>query len=655
MTFPRACGAVLLAGLGAVVSAQRGQGAPPPQPTFRATTTYVALDVLVTDRADRPITGLTKADFRITQGGKPQEIADFEYVSIPVENHPIDMAAPVPPASDIASNAASSAESRAIAIVVDDTVLNPEDIVWIKRVLAAMLATLSPADQVAFTYVRRSDLGQDFTNDAARHARSVVQLNNALGLPGVSEKFPVRDLLVTLDNVARTLKSARQSRRIIVLFGTRGCVPYGPSEIAPVCKGVIDRANQSGVTIYAIDPTGGIDSPLEDPLATLAIATGGRRYRQAEPWLSPARLMAENGSYYLLGYYPQPLRTDGKFQEVDVTVNRPGAVVRARKGYASAAANARPLTAHRAMTATLGEGLPDPGLPIRAFVAPLAPGLRGTTRATVTIEVAYPVPPGGFSGNFNDEWRVGILALDADGKTKASFQRPVTFTGTWLPSATGSFVVNEVIDVPSQPLTFRIGVTSRTLGKTGTAHIQMEVPDYRDRELRVSPLVLGVAKNAIDAAVGLDRLRPLVPFQPATRRSFSAAESLRVFGHISWRSSATHADVEMSIAGGAVQEPQRFSIHGADSAVRNLEAAFDRTLPLQGLQPGTYILRVVVTLPEGNPVVRQVPFTITAAASPRSAAPRALADPSSANRDSLTPHGIRERDPGPSAPPRIRD
>lgn len=610
MTVTRALGAILLARTGVMVSAQRPQP-PPAPPTFRATTTYVVLDVLVTDRADRPITGLTKADFRVTERGTEQEVADFEYVSIPVSDRTIDLAAPPPPASDIASNSMSAAESRAIAIVVDDTVLNPEYIVWIKRVLAAMLATFSPDDQVAFTYVRRSDLGQDFTNDAARHARAVTQLGDALGLPGVSMKYPVRDLLVTLDNVANSLKSARQTRRIIVLFGTRGCVPYGPDDIAPICKGVIDRAHQSGVTIYAIDPTGGIDSPLEDPLATLAIATGGRRYRQAEPWLSPARLMAENGSYYILGYYPRPLRTDGTFQEVDVTVNRPGAQVRARRGYTADGGGTKALTPNREMTASLGEGLPNPGLPIRAFVAPLALGLRGTTRASVTIEVTYPVPPGGFSGDFDDEWRVGILALDQDGKTKASFQRPVTFTGTWKPSATGTFVVNEVIDVPSQPLTFRIGVTSRALGKTGTAHISVDVPDFRDRELRVSPLVLGVAKNVIDTAVGLDRLRPLVPFQPTTRRSFGADESLRVFGRATWRSSTTVADVEVSIAGGPAPEPLRFSIRGADTEVRNLRAIFDRTVPLQGLEPGSYVLRVVVKPPGGDPVVREVPFQIT--------------------------------------------
>lgn len=213
---------------------------------------------------------MTKADFRIVERGRAQEIADFEYVSIPVASPTIDLTAPVPPASDIATNTASARESRAIAIVVDDTVLSTDDIIWIKRVLAAMLATFTPDDHVALTYVRRSDLGQDFTNDAARHARAVNRL---------------------------------------------------------------------------------------------AIATGGRRYRQAEPWLSPARLMAENGSYYLLGYYPSPLRDDGTFQEVDVRVTRPGAQVRARKGYTVPGSRAPTLSPHRAMTTSLGAGLPDPGLP----------------------------------------------------------------------------------------------------------------------------------------------------------------------------------------------------------------------------------------------------------------------------------------------------
>lgn len=226
--------------------------------------------------------------------------------------------------------------------------------------------------------------------------------------------------------------------------------------------------------------------------------------------------------------------------------------------------------------------------------------------------MAYPEPDGGFSGGFNDEWRVGILVLDADGRTKASFQRPVTFTGAWKPSAHGTFVVNEVIDVPSKPVTFRVGVTSRALGKTGTAHIHVDVPDYRDRELRVSPLVLGAAKHKVDAAIGLDRLRPLVPFQPATRRTFSPEESLRVFGYASWRSSDAAVSFELSIVGAAASVPDRFTGTGVLGQARSFETTVDRSLSLRALPPGAYVLRLVAKLSSGAAVVRDVPFSVTA-------------------------------------------
>ena len=54
------------------------------QPVFRAGTDYVRVDVVVTDKNDRPITDLRKEDFEIVERDRAQTIEDFEFVSVPV-------------------------------------------------------------------------------------------------------------------------------------------------------------------------------------------------------------------------------------------------------------------------------------------------------------------------------------------------------------------------------------------------------------------------------------------------------------------------------------------------------------------------------------------------------------------------------------------
>ena len=52
------------------------------QPVFRAGVELVQIDAIVTDARDRPVPGLTAADFEILENGRRQTIADFRPVSI---------------------------------------------------------------------------------------------------------------------------------------------------------------------------------------------------------------------------------------------------------------------------------------------------------------------------------------------------------------------------------------------------------------------------------------------------------------------------------------------------------------------------------------------------------------------------------------------
>jgi VWFA-related protein len=71
-------------------------------------------------------------------------------------------------------------------------------------------------------------------------------------------------------------------------------------------------------------------------LARIALNTGGRSFtNQSSVSRAVQEIVAENGSYYLLRYAPDPLVRDGKFHRIEVTVKRAGVHLRSRPGYFS--------------------------------------------------------------------------------------------------------------------------------------------------------------------------------------------------------------------------------------------------------------------------------------------------------------------------------
>ena len=164
-------------------------GAEQQQPAFRASTHYVAVDVVVTDRDDRPVTDLTRDDFEIVEGGRRQAIVDFAFVRVPLAHRAIDVDAPPSPPGDVASNGELARASRAIAILVDDSSLSgvldcdgcPDVLLALKSALTRFLQSISPDDQVAILWQGRSDLSQDFTNDIPRLIAAVNNRKAAMG------------------------------------------------------------------------------------------------------------------------------------------------------------------------------------------------------------------------------------------------------------------------------------------------------------------------------------------------------------------------------------------------------------------------------------------------------------------------------------------
>ena len=135
-----------LAGVLALLAADRtpGQEKPPSPPTFPAAVELVTVDAVVVDGQGRPVPGLSRDDFAVSEDGKPLEIARFEaFVAGPTGPAP---AAP----SVLASNeSATQGNGRAFAILIDDLRIPPARVLDARQAAEAFLErSLRDGDEV---------------------------------------------------------------------------------------------------------------------------------------------------------------------------------------------------------------------------------------------------------------------------------------------------------------------------------------------------------------------------------------------------------------------------------------------------------------------------------------------------------------------------
>jgi hypothetical protein len=183
----RVNGVLASAWLTAIVVSAAPQSPPqtPPQrsPVFRTGVDLVSLDVVVTGKDDRPVTGLTKDDFTITSEGRPQTIADFQAVTIPKAQRLVTREMVIPTV-DVASNV-HEPTARQWVMVIDDLHILELQLSETREVVQEFIRSLPKDDQVAIVFVGRSDFSQDFTSDAGALMRTV---DSTEGCPGSGAK-----------------------------------------------------------------------------------------------------------------------------------------------------------------------------------------------------------------------------------------------------------------------------------------------------------------------------------------------------------------------------------------------------------------------------------------------------------------------------------
>ena len=430
--------AALSGGLLAAQQQPAPQTPPPsadqPAVTFRVEVNYVEVDAVVTDAQGMPIANLTKNDFEIYEDGKKQDVATFSLVNIPIERAERPLFASAPVEADVQSN--DHIEGRIYLIVLDDVHTDFTRTPRVKAAATRFIETnFGTNDLAAVVYTGRAGDGQDFTNNprllinainkfTGRKLRSgtLNRIEGARVNPGtgalepgddidqMDRAFRARSMANSIRKLSEFMAGVRGRRKTMILIGEGvdfdiyqavGQLGSTASSVLLDTHDAIAAATRGNVTIYTIDPRGlmNAESDLievsntvgdadgraianemrlsQDSLRVLADATGGFAAVNRND-LNGAfdRIVTENSSYYMLGFYSTNDRRNGRYRKLEVRVNRPGLRVRNRAGYYEARGRApnQPAASANAiapgLSDALGSPLPVSGIPLKVLAAP---------------------------------------------------------------------------------------------------------------------------------------------------------------------------------------------------------------------------------------------------------------------------------------------
>jgi VWFA-related protein len=380
---------VLTACLLVALTAGAQQG-PPPQNapaaaetvTFKTSTQLVIETVGVKDKSGKPIEGLTKEDFIVTEDGAPQTIAFFEYQKLPevpaatikTETKP---AAVIPfpklPKTTIAPERPGDIryrDKRLLVLYFDLVAMPiPDQLRALEAAQKFVQAQMTPADLMAIMTFDNGAVQvlQDFTDDRERLLSIVETLavgededatatdassadtGAAFGQNDSEFNIFFTDRELSALQTAATMLGKLNEKKSLIYFAS-GLRLNGSNNQAQL-HATTNAAVRAGVSFWPIDARGlTADAPLgnaskgspggqamytgasamaamtniqrtQDTLWTLGADTGGKALLDVND-LSMGIVNAQRAfsSYYILGYYTSNANLDGKFRRIKISL-----------------------------------------------------------------------------------------------------------------------------------------------------------------------------------------------------------------------------------------------------------------------------------------------------------------------------------------------
>ena len=670
------------------------QTPPAPQPpvTFKVEVNYVEIDANVTDAQGNFVRTLTRDDFQLIEDGKPQALTAFSMVDIPIQrvDPPLFAKNPIPP--DVVSNR-TPFEGRVFVLVLDDLNTRFARTPRTRAAARLFVERYVGANDVV-AVVNTSGYGrsmQDFTSnrqlalkaiDAAignkADSSTVAALqdyNMNTGIPGggsnanasfneLQRYTNARNSLRTLQNLAAYMGGMRGRRKAVVYFSeginydvSNPIANTHATDVQREIRDLVAAATRANVNVYSIDPRGvtsGMEDAIEigsfptdnsiqttdmlnelrleqDSLRVVADETGGFALLNQNDFRGGfSRILEDNSSYYVLGYYPTNDKRDGRFRNVQVKVLKPGLKVRARRGYVAPVTGKKEKPVKGSpeertspeLRDALDSPIPISGFTISAFAAPFK-GAGGNDAIAMSIEVDGPAMKFTQSpdGLFRNNLEVTLFAADGSGKIKDGARDVIGVSlkpqNRVMPTP---FRVIRRIQVPPGKYQLRIGARESGGGRVGTVLYDLDAPDFSKGPVSMSGIAVSSESGShIPTASpdpGVNEFKDVLPAPPSASRDFPRGDTLSVFAEVYDNVGKTPHRVEITAE---VLSDEGKVVHKTSDQRKSEELqgatggyGYSTKIPLADLAPGRYVLRVTATslLGKPEPVAREIEFRV---------------------------------------------
>lgn len=312
-----------------VETAKRPAGTPATEPdnseisegdVIRVDSQLVTLNISVIDRStNRGLMGLGQSDFRLTEDGQEQRIVQFESTSAPFD----------------------------MVLLIDLSGSTREVVKLIRAAALRFVAAARPNDRIAvITFAGAPTIVSELTADRELLRQRIETIDTARGDTKLYDatNFAMNEVLKQSKNSRRTaivLMSDGLDGTIPGISGQQGSVKYSyPETLRNIQEfdGVLYTLwlNTEYEAMSPLDTQPEAFDMGHDRMKEMADAGGGVFYpveRLADLAGAYEQVVADLGTVYSLAYRPTNNARDGRWRGIHISVNRPNAVPRGKRGY----------------------------------------------------------------------------------------------------------------------------------------------------------------------------------------------------------------------------------------------------------------------------------------------------------------------------------